>query len=113
MVKYESKRNRSVRLIFDSQENLTDEQISRISQYHEKFLWLVLLHEEAKYDDYLEEINKLPQLKKEKFEKSPSKRLYDVMFVLYMQTHKNSDGFSAWRESKMESIINAFKEKLI
>ena len=113
MTKYESKRNRSMRIILDSQENLADNQLSRIAQYHEKFLWLVLLHEDAKYDEYMEDIKNLPELKREKFEKSPSQRLRDVLYIYYMQNHKDSTGFDSWRITQMENIINTFKERLI
>ena len=112
LTKFQSMSNRSIRLIFDSQENLTDQEISKISQLHEKFLWLACFHEKAKYSDILEEIKNLPPLKKEKWEKSPSKRLKDRMFIYYKKKYKKTDGFNEFYEQSLEKIGQSYLDKL-
>jgi hypothetical protein len=44
--------------------------------------------------------------------KTPSQRLYNVLYVYWNQNYSGQD-FNQWRESEMEKIIEDYKSKLI
>ena len=44
--------------------------------------------------------------------KSPSKRLYNTMFVVWNELTDRSTPFEYWRIEQMEKIINGYKAKL-
>jgi hypothetical protein len=44
--------------------------------------------------------------------KTPSERLYNVMFVYWNQNYSNTD-FNDWRRTEMEKLIESYKAKLI
>jgi len=54
----------------------------------------------------------LEDAKVDKIRKSSSERLYNVLFVEYSQSHKDTTGFNLWRESEMEKIIEDRKSRL-
>jgi hypothetical protein len=112
LTKYQGMRNRSIRLIFDSQENLTDEQVAKMTLLHEKFLWLCCFSEEATESDMLLAVKDLPKLEIDKEEKSPSKRLRDRMFIHYQSHNGKSEGFNEWYSSVLDKIGQDFLDKV-
>jgi hypothetical protein len=45
--------------------------------------------------------------------KSPTERLYNVLYVYYEQNYSGGQqNFKDWRESEMEKIIESYKQKL-
>lgn len=109
--KYQGMSHRSMRMQFDSQENLTNDQIAKISQLHERLVWLCAFHEDSKPSEMAEMIKNLPPLVKEEGEKSPSKRLRDRMFV-YWSEKKIGGDFNTWYVKSLEEIGNQYLEKL-
>ena len=101
--------HRSLRLVADTQENLTDEMMAKIMAYHGKLGWWCFLPEERKIDS-LDVLN-IPQLEYEKGEKSPAQRLRGVLYVLWEQK-KPTDTFIQFYEQSLEKIINQIKDKL-
>jgi hypothetical protein len=101
----------ALKLVFHSQENLTDIQKAQISNYHEKLIYLNLLYEPSQENEVLQAIANLPKLTLEKGEKTPGARLHAVLYVLWNQ--KGAQGnFNDFYIQQMENIINSIKEKL-
>ena len=67
--------HRALRLVYDSQENLTDDQVSKITANHEKYGWLVFLPEERQITP--DDIKDLPEIETDNY-KSPSQRLRSI-----------------------------------
>ncbi len=44
--------------------------------------------------------------------KSPSQRLYNVLYVYWQQNFSANKNFNEWREREMEKIINIYKDQL-
>ena len=116
--KYTGLRNRAMRLIFDTQENLNDKSISQISSFHEKMCWLIILTEKIEDSELLNEIKTLPKLINEKFDKTPSQRLRDRLFIYYKQKiqvktqTKNINDFNEWYIKTLDNIGQTFLDKL-
>lgn len=105
MTKYQSMSNRSMRLQITSQENLTDEQISKITAFHEKFVWLCLFHEKSKESDMLEAVKDMPPLVKEEFEKSPSQVLRGRIFLLWKKQGEQGE-FDIYYRKYINAIVS-------
>lgn len=106
MVKGSSMSHRSLRLQFDTNENLTDEQMGKIMAWQDKLGWLSFSVLAIKPENLLN----LPEPKSDE-SKSPSQRLRAVLFILWEQKGKEGD-FETFYRAKMESVINMIKEKL-
>lgn len=101
--------HRSLRLVFDSQEALSDEQIARLVSLHDKVGHLCFLPEERKIGTL--DVLALPPLQFEKDEKSQSQRLRGVLYILWQQ--KGEEGaFIDFYQRSMEKIIDSVKERL-
>lgn len=101
--------HRSLRLVFDSQEQLTDEQIARLVALHDKVGHLCFLPEERKIDTL--DVLALPPLQFDKDEKSQSQRLRGALYVLWEQKGKEGS-FIDFYQRAMEKIIDQVKERL-
>ena len=112
MSKYQSMAHRAMRLTFDTQENLTDTEVSRITSYHDKLCYLVILYEKACENELIKAVNELPELEYTKTNKSPSQRLRSVIYVYWQQKGSKGD-FQLFYENIIEDVINKFKDKLI
>lgn len=100
----------SIRLQVDTQE-IGAEQITEVFQMKGLLGHFFFL------DSPVLEIDKedLPEIKLEKWEKSPSARLRNVFFRYWEQLHesgKTKESFEVWYRESMEKIINSIKEKL-
>lgn len=100
--------NRSVRLVCDTQENLTDEQMAKAMGMLQKTGWLTISVEPVKAEDLLN----LPELTYDKDEKTSSQRLRACLFILWEQKGKPTETFQSFYEQNLERFINAVKEKL-
>lgn len=108
--KVTSMRNRVIRLQFDSQEAMSDEQIAQITSKVEKFGWITFLvgENQIKPEDIVD-TPELPVVDTE--EKSPSKRMRDRMFV-YWNEKKPTDDFNSWYINSLDKIGNQYLDKL-
>jgi len=95
-----------VRLQVDTQEVLP-EYMTEMFSLKNKMGWFIF-HEKP-----ITEIDtkELPEIKTEAQQKTPSKRLYSVLFVLWQQSNSDKT-FDVFYFEQMESIINSIKVKL-
>jgi hypothetical protein len=101
--------HRSLRIQVDTAENLSDEQMGKFSALHEKFGHFLFSPDTIKEEDLL----KLPPLPERPEEgKSPSQRLYNILFVYHKQLNDGTD-FEVFYRTYMDKIINKIKERLI
>lgn len=102
--------HRSVRIIADTNENLTSEQMAKIMGNHDKTGWWCFLPEERPIDAL--DLVTLPKLEWDKDEKTPGQRLRAALFV-YWEQKKPTETFAQFYDQTMEKYINAVKEKLV
>lgn len=95
-----------LRLFVDTQE-ITTEDKADVMGLHNKIGYFVF----AEQDILQEDIKDLPEIKLEIGEKSPSARLRAVLFIFWEQ-QKIQEPFDIFYRRKMESFIEAVKEKL-
>lgn len=106
--------NRCLRLHIDTQENLADEEISKIVANHDKLGWFTFVagvEKSIKAEDLLD----LPELKDETDQKSPSQRLRAVMYIEWDKKsapYKTKWPFEVYYRGEMERIIDKRKEAL-
>jgi hypothetical protein len=102
--------HKSIRIVADSQENLSDEQMAKVMGYHGKIGWWCFLPEERPID-VLDVINTPPIQWEEEGTKSPAQRMRGVIFRLWEQGGKVGD-FNEVYKARMEKLIELLKEKL-
>ncbi len=101
---------RALRIVADSQEALTDEEMASVMKLLEAFGHWMFLAGDRQIDTA--DVLNLPPLKtREEDEKSPATRLRAVLFRLYEQSGKDGD-FEQFYYSKMNKFIEAVKDKL-
>ena len=99
---------RYARIIVDTQENLTVDQLSELFAQHEKVGWFFFLAKpEVKITSEM-----LPEIRLEEGEKSPSQRMRAVLYVYWQQKTDQSQHFELFYRHWMERTIDAIKEKL-
>lgn len=111
-LKIETMSDKSLRLRFETQET-DEEQAKAIISAHGKFGWLVFNEKALTTIESLD----LPDITPEfRGEKSPSERLRNTLFVYWKQMPEKPDekkqDFEVFYRSKMEELINHFKERL-
>lgn len=107
--KISSKGNRALKIVIDTNEDLTDIQMQEIMCNIEQYGWFCFLQDKNIKE---EDIVKLPPLPaREKTEKTPSQRLRDRMFVYYKEKIKGDD-FNSWHEKQLEKIGNSYLDRL-
>ena len=102
------KKDRSVGLRFSSSLEVDSDQIRDIDTFLNKEGWLLYSENEISDAD-------IPKDSAPAEGKSQSKRLYDLMFVYWNHLKEQgdtSDDFHTFYYTKMEKIIEHFKEKL-
>lgn len=107
MTKVETMSNRSLRVRLDTQENLSDEQMSKIMAMTGKTGWMTFSPSRVSPEDVLS----LPEIRPERGEKTPSQRLRGVMYVLW-EKDRSTPTFEEFYRSQMEKIISRLKEML-
>jgi len=107
--KIQTMSNRSLRIITDTQENLTDQQMMQITSMYEKLGWFNFAPEQRKIqaDDLLN----LPELPNDD-PKTPSQRLRGRLYTYYSKTHVDTKGFENFYRSELEKFGNRYLEKL-
>ena len=98
--------HRTLRLWFDSDENLTDEAMGKAMSWQDKRGWLTFSVDKIAAETMLA----LPPLDADE-RKTPSQRLRGCLFRLYEQRGKDGD-FEIFYRAQMERIIDAVKNKL-
>lgn len=108
VVKIETKPHNSVRVVFDTRENLTpEEKVLLMGWSNGRNGWLCFLQEkEIEAEDAL----KLPPLTKEQGKKTMSEKLRAVIYVWGEQ--KGITDHEGFYNATMQSLINQVKEKL-
>lgn len=99
---------RSMRITLDTQENLTDEQMGKISAMAEKTGWFTFSIEPVTPDQLIN----LPPLTFDKEQKTPSQRLHAVLFRLWEAKGKPTETSQQFYEQQMERIIDNIKKAL-
>lgn len=108
LTKVTSMSNSSLRLQFDTQENIRGDEMSLLFSYLNQIGWMTINVSQIEAED----IVNLPELKKTDQQKSPSQRLRGV---LYRKWENNSEGyqeFESYYLMMMEKLINHFKEQI-
>lgn len=108
--RFSSRSDGSFGLGFSTQE-MGGKDLEMLSQHVRQFGWL-LFADQQEPELSAEDI---PEEKVERDDLSPSKRMYNVLFVLHKQlveAGKTTDPFNIWRERQMEKMIDALKSKL-
>lgn len=104
---YKSMAN-GLRLWFDTQETIPPEILIRILELHNQLGWLFFGVKQIQP----QQIAELPDIKIEKDQKSPSKRLRDRMFVYFKYKNGNTAGFDIWYLQEMDKIGNRYLEAI-
>jgi hypothetical protein len=104
----DSRSHASVRIVIDTQENLTDEVRGRLMKMHEKYGWFTFMPRRILPED----VSRLPALKLERDEKSPSQRLRACIHILWEQKGKPTETSEQYYRETMEKLIEWVKEKL-
>ncbi len=113
VIKVETMSHRSVRVVIDSQEEVSPEIVSRLMDCYEKLGWFCFLPGKEKIE--AEDLLDLPEIKDETDRKSPSQRLRAVMYIEWdhkSAAYKARYPSEVYYRGEMERIINSRKEKL-
>jgi hypothetical protein len=101
--------NKALRLQVDTQENITDIQMTRLMENYEKLGYFTFSVQLIKPEELID----LPEIKVEKGEKSPSLRLRNRMWVFYTQTkNQKGEGFEDWYRQSLEKIGDNYLSKI-
>ena len=106
---FSSRSDGSFGVRFSTQE-MGGEGMKMLADHVRRFGWLLFAEESEGVDS-----TDIPEEKVERDDISPSKRLYNVLFVLWNQLtekKKTDEPFNVWRERQMEKMINALKNKI-
>ena len=107
--KVTAKANRGLRIQFDTQENLGDEQLATSMSLVDKYVWGCFMPD-TQID--IAEIIDLPDLPvREDGQKSPSQRQRAVLFVYWKQQGAKGD-FEVFYNKSINDYIDNVKEKL-
>ena len=100
--------HRSLRISFDTEENLSDPMFSKILPWADKTGWLVFSVEPVQP----ETLTSLPPLTYDKDEKTPGQRLRGSLFILYEQKGKPTATFNEFYTNQMERLIKFVQDQL-
>ena len=106
--------HKSLRLQIDTQENISANDISRLMDLYEVLGWMTFISRENKSMIKPEDLVDLPVLDISKFdmEKSPSKRLRDVLFIYHKQKGGDPKEFDNWYVREMSKVTEHYKNQL-
>jgi hypothetical protein len=99
---------RYARVVVDTQETITPEQLAELFALHDKVGWFFCLN---KPDDKINR-EELPEIHLEEGEKSPSQRLRAVLYIYWQQNTDQKQEFELYYRRWMERTIDSLKEKL-
>ena len=106
---FSSLKDKTLKLVFHSNE-LTPDQLLGVVKNVQKFGFLAFKEESFKTSE-IDVIKNLDTEYQSK-EKSKSKRLRNVLFVLYEQDNKGYKTFTEYYDFNMETLINHYKNKI-
>lgn len=86
---------------------LKPEEMTELFRLKGKEGWLLFKENEVETED----IKDLPDVKVDKDEISPTKRLRNRMFVYYKKTRKDTSGFQSWFDESINKIGLGYLEK--
>lgn len=97
----------SLRLVVDTQENLTDDAKARLFEMHNKLGWFTFSVHQIEAESLVD----LPPLKTDST-KTPSQRLRSVIYRLWEQDNHGHDVFDNFYIWYMEKLIEMIRGKL-
>lgn len=103
IVGYSRKQDMSCSVRLETQE-LTGEQLLELDEHYQKFGWFIFSENEVNLKD-------IPTEEAEDKNKTPSKRLRAVIFILWKQEGEQGD-FESYYRAKVEKLIDFIKTKL-
>lgn len=106
-MKVSTRANRSLKIEFGTQENLSDVSVSNIATWHGRFGHLVFLSEQPKPKELLE----IPELTEEDMGRSPAQRLRGKIWKLWDVTKPTKD-FETFYRAMMDRFMGQVDEKL-
>jgi len=106
---FRSLKDKTIKLSFETQEP-TPEQLQEIAVNNQKYGYLVFSGNQLS-DDQLQAIEKSRNDLYDS-QKSPSKRLRNVLYIWFNQDSKGFNSFEDFYLYQMEQIINHLKQKL-
>ena len=109
--KIQTMAKRSLRIVVDTQEDLTDEQVQKIMSNYERYGYFCFLVDSKIEEKELLDLPALPP-KDEGNVKSPSQRFHDRLFVYYSKTHTDKNKFTAFYEETLERMGQHYLDKL-
>jgi len=103
-------RNRALRLQVDTEEGISADAVERLMSLFELRGWFTFNVRKIEADNVVD----LPPLELEKYdmEKSPSKRLRNVLFVYFTKRGGEKKDFDNWYVKEIERIIERYKERI-
>lgn len=96
------------KLVFETQENVTPDQMAVVIGWAHQLGWLTY----SAHQIEAEHIIDLPEIKTDDT-KTPSQRLRDVLYRLWEQSPEGHKTFATYYPMMMEKITTHFKRKLI
>lgn len=103
LTNFNRKPDRSCKVSFETQE-LTPDDLLELDKHYQNFGWLVFQENQINLKD-------IPTEQAEDKEKTPSKRLRSVIFILWKQRGEQGD-FESFYRSYTDKIIEQIKSKL-
>jgi hypothetical protein len=86
-------------------QELTPEQMTAMYSYHNKFGYILFKPNDIQDGD-------IPTEDVDDKDKTPSKRLRNVLYVLHAQSGKDKKEFEAFYRTEMEKVIDHFKKRI-
>lgn len=110
LIKYESKANKAIKLVFESQEAMSPALISNIIDKLDRVGYLNFAVRKIEATDLVD----LPEIDATIYDeaKSPSQRLRSVIFLYHQQKGGDKKNFREYYLKSMERIIDSYKDKL-
>lgn len=103
--------NRVLRLSVDTQENLTDEQMGKLSALHEKYGWFCFLPDTEIKPEELIDMPALPK-KRAEDKKSPAEQLHALLYIYWKQSGSKGDSELFYRQY-IEKRCQEIRERLV
>lgn len=109
MESYRSLKDKTIKITFETQEP-TPEILTQIALHNQKFGFLAFKEDAFKEDEktFIQDLESGYEDKG----KTPSKRLRNVLFVMFKQDNKGFESFSNYYDYHMEKFIDHVKSKL-
>lgn len=107
---FKSMKNRSLRMWFDSQENLTDAQVAKITRNHNKFGWLSFLVAARQITP--DDVKDLPEIVDETQSKTPGQRQRAILYRIWEKQGKKGS-FEEFYIIKMDMLATWLKSKYL